>query len=68
MPTTLGIVALNHLSHAHASRDELGDWYERLFGFETVYESGAQGVVRQHDGRLCEMVLGAVQRYSGHGD
>ena len=54
VPTTLGIVALNHLSHAHASRDELGDWYERLFGFETVYESGALGVETGFQTRVLE--------------
>jgi 4-hydroxyphenylpyruvate dioxygenase-like putative hemolysin len=38
---TLGIVAVNHLSHAHPSRGDLGDWYERVFGMETVHESPA---------------------------
>ena len=28
----LGIVALDHLSHAHGDRDALADWYERVFG------------------------------------
>lgn len=36
---TLGIKALNHLSHAHSSADELGDWYERLFGMRTIHRS-----------------------------
>ncbi|MDA1062171.1 MAG: VOC family protein [Chloroflexi bacterium] len=36
---TLGIIALNHLSHAHASRDELADWYARVFGMESVHRS-----------------------------
>jgi methylmalonyl-CoA/ethylmalonyl-CoA epimerase len=36
-PDTLGITAVNSLGHAHHSRTELGDWYEQLFGFQTVY-------------------------------
>lgn len=36
---TLGIIAVNHLSHAHPSRDELGSWYERVFGLETFHRS-----------------------------
>ena len=28
----LGIVALDHLSHAHGERDVLAGWYERVFG------------------------------------
>ncbi len=36
---TLGIIAVNHLSHAHSSRDELGSWYERVFGMETFHRS-----------------------------
>ena len=38
---TLGIIAVNHLSHAHPSRDELGSWYERVFGLETFHRSPA---------------------------
>jgi catechol 2,3-dioxygenase-like lactoylglutathione lyase family enzyme len=38
---TLGIIAVNHLSHAHPSRDELGSWYERVFGMETFHRSPA---------------------------
>lgn len=40
---TLGIIAVNHVAHAHPSRTELGDWYERLFGLETVFESPGDG-------------------------
>ena len=36
---TLGIVAINHLSHAHASRDELAHWYQRVFGMESFHRS-----------------------------
>ena len=39
---TLGVIAVNHIAHAHPSRDDLGDWYERLFGFETIYRSPAE--------------------------
>ena len=34
---TIGITALHALGHAHHSRLELGGWYERLFGFQTVH-------------------------------
>ena len=36
-PDTLGIIAVNSLGHAHHSLTELGDWYEQLFGFQTVH-------------------------------
>lgn len=36
---SLGIIAVNAIGHAHHSRQELGDWYEQLFGFETVHRS-----------------------------
>jgi methylmalonyl-CoA/ethylmalonyl-CoA epimerase len=52
---TLGIVAVNHLSHAHPSRDELAGWYERVLGFETIYRSiGADG---DPDGPFATQVL-----------
>ena len=38
-----GFKALNHLSHGYSSRDELGDWYERLFGMRTIHRSEADG-------------------------
>jgi methylmalonyl-CoA/ethylmalonyl-CoA epimerase len=38
-PHTLGIIAINHIAHAHPSREDLGDWYEQLLGFRTVYRS-----------------------------
>lgn len=42
-PHTLGIKALNHLSHAYSSCDEIGDWYERLFGMQTIHRSAGDG-------------------------
>ncbi len=52
---TLGIVAVNHLSHAHPNRDELADWYVRVLGYETVYRSlGADGDL---DGPFATQVL-----------
>ena len=39
---TLGIVAINHLSHAHASRDELAHWYARVFGMESFHRSAEE--------------------------
>ena len=38
---TLGIIAVNHIAHAHPNRDELGDWYEQLLGFETFWQKGS---------------------------
>ena len=35
---TLGITAVNALGHAHRSRLDLGEWYERLFGFRTLHQ------------------------------
>jgi methylmalonyl-CoA epimerase len=37
---TLGIIAVNHIAHAHPNRDELGVWYEQLMGFETFAKKG----------------------------
>ena len=34
---TLGIVAINHLSHAHPRREELAAWYERVLGMTGIY-------------------------------
>ena len=36
---TLGIIALNHLSHAHSDRDELAFWYARVFGMQSFHRS-----------------------------
>lgn len=48
---TLGIVAVNHLSHAHQRREELAAWYERVFGMNGIY--AADGV----DGPFATAVL-----------
>ncbi len=34
---TLGIAAVNHLSHAHPRREELAAWYELVFGMMGIY-------------------------------
>jgi len=36
---SLGIIAVNHLSHAFPNRDELAHWYSRVFGMESFYRS-----------------------------
>jgi methylmalonyl-CoA/ethylmalonyl-CoA epimerase len=36
---SLGIIAINHLSHAHAAADELAAWYQRVLGMETFHRS-----------------------------
>ena len=36
---TLGISGVSALGHAHHSRQQLGDWYDALFGFRTVHSS-----------------------------
>ena len=41
---TLGIIAVNHLSHAHPDRDELAGFYERLFGMKPIYTSPGDGL------------------------
>ena len=40
---TLGIVAINHLSHAYRELDPLMDWYERVLGMRSVYRSQENG-------------------------
>ncbi len=40
---TLGIIAVNHLAHAHADRDELADWYTRVFGMHEVFRTPDDG-------------------------
>lgn len=34
---SLGIKAINHLSHAYQDADELARWYEAVFGMERIY-------------------------------
>lgn len=36
---SLGIIAINHLSHAHPRADELAGWYERVLGMESFHRS-----------------------------
>ena len=35
----LGVVAINHLSHAHPDREQLSRWYEIVLGMRTCYRS-----------------------------
>ncbi len=51
---TLGITAVNHLSHAHPSRDELGTYYEELFGMKTIYQSPGSGSESGFNTRVLE--------------
>ena len=51
---TLGIKALNHLSHAYSSCDELGDWYERLFGMGTIHRGIGDGTESSFRTRVLE--------------
>lgn len=51
---TLGIIAVNHLSHAHPSREELGGYYERLFGMKTIYRSPGDGSDTGFNTRVLE--------------
>lgn len=39
----MGIVAVNHLSHAHGNRDELAGWYGSVFGMQSFYRSDDPG-------------------------
>ncbi|MEE8422542.1 MAG: VOC family protein [Dehalococcoidia bacterium] len=36
---SLGVIAVNHLSHAHPAGDELAAWYERVLGMELFHRS-----------------------------
>lgn len=36
---TLGVVSIDHLCHAHADRDQLGGWYEQVFGMRQVFRT-----------------------------
>lgn len=40
---TLGIVAINHLSHAYRDLGPQMDWYERVLGMKSVYRSRENG-------------------------
>ena len=51
---TLGITAVNSLAHAHHNRQELGDRYERLFGFQTVHRSAIEFDATSFSSRVLE--------------
>ncbi len=36
---SLGITAINHLSHAHPAADDLVEWYEGVLGWDAFYRS-----------------------------
>lgn len=58
---TLGIIAIDHLSHAHPDMEEMGDWYERLFGFRTVSRSEGDGADRGFRTRVLEVPTGQLR-------
>ncbi len=58
---SLGIVAVNAIGHAHHSRQELGDWYERLFGFETVHRSAIGSDEASFSSRVLESPGGQLR-------
>jgi methylmalonyl-CoA/ethylmalonyl-CoA epimerase len=58
---TLGITAINAIGHAHQSRQELGDWYERLFGFETVHLPPASLASTSFVSRILEVPSGQLR-------
>ncbi|RLT36299.1 MAG: hypothetical protein DWI58_19095 [Chloroflexi bacterium] len=58
---TLGITAVNHLSHAHPSRAELGDYYERLFGMKTIYTSPEGDAAAGFNTRVLETNTGQLR-------
>jgi methylmalonyl-CoA epimerase len=37
--TSVGIVGLDHLCHAHPDRDALGNWYERILGMRQIWRT-----------------------------
>ena len=40
---SLGVKAINHLSHAYRDADELARWYEAVFGMERIYALEDEG-------------------------
>ena len=57
---TLGITELHHLSHAGPDREELVDWYERIFGFETVFR-GPREPGRAYDTAVLDLPTGEMR-------
>ncbi len=51
---TLGITAVNHLSHAHPALEELSAFYEGLFGMKTIYTSPGDGSDTGFNTRVLE--------------
>jgi len=58
---SLGITAISGVAHAHHSRLELGDWYEQLFGFETVHRSGSAVDETSFSSRVLETPGGQLR-------
>ena len=58
---TLGITAVNHLSHAHPDRGELGDHYEQLFGMKTIFTSPGDGPDSGFKTRVLETNTGQLR-------
>lgn len=58
---TLGITAVDHLSHAHPDRSELGDHYERLFGMKTIFTSPGDGSDTGFTTRVLEANTGQLR-------
>ena len=51
---TLGVIGVNHISHAHANAEEIGDWYERVFALHTRYRSPGDGLETGFTTRVLE--------------
>ena len=51
---TLGVIAVNHLSHAHGDLEAVGGWYERVFGLHTRYRSPGDGLETGFTTRVLE--------------
>lgn len=66
----LGIVALDHLSHAHGEPEALRDWYGRVFGMQLDHRSQEDGdpfattVLGTSTGQMRWEVLEAVGEHS----
>jgi methylmalonyl-CoA/ethylmalonyl-CoA epimerase len=58
---SLGITAVNAIGHAHHSRQELGDWYEQLFGFQTAHRSSIDEDGTSFSTRVLESSSGQLR-------